>query len=62
MVYISEKSFLVTGRMDWKRVKEEVGYSWSSRQEMVVFWAEGMIVEMGEVSGLQTLKDLPEWT
>ena len=48
MVYISEKSFLVTGRMDGRGVKEEVGYSWPSRQEMIVFWAEGMIVETGE--------------
>lgn len=48
MTYISEKSFLVTGRMDWRGVKEEVGYSWSSRQVMIVFWTEGMIVEMGK--------------
>lgn len=44
MIYISEKSFLVIGRMDWRGVKEEVGY----KQEMVVLWAEGMIVEKGE--------------
>lgn len=34
--------------MDWRGVKEEVGYSWSSRQVMIVFWTEGMIVEMGK--------------
>lgn len=44
MIYISENSFLVIGRMDWRGVKEEVGY----KQEMVVFWAESMIVEKGE--------------